>query len=435
MARPIYKLTARQIETIAHPGRYGDRRGLWLHVSPTLTKSWVFRYMLERRARVMGFGSIELVALAEARRRAHAARKLLLDGIDPIDAREQERASLRLQAARSLTFKAAAEQHIAAHEKAWRNPKHRAQWRATLATYAYPVFGDLPVATVDTTLVMKVLETLWTTKPETASRVRGRIESVLDWAGARGHRSGENPARWRGHLDKLLPAKTKVRKVRHHAALPYPELPTFMAALRQREGVTARALELTILTALRTSEVIGARWDEIDFREKVWKVPAERMKAKREHRVPLSDRALLLLAELHAPDVDLSSYIFRGTRSKSCLSDMSMLKLVKEMHPGLTVHGFRSTFKDWCAETTAYPDIVSEMALAHTIPDKVQAAYRRGDLYAKRQRLMTDWATYCTRKPISRGKVIPLRASDHDRAHATLPGPQAHPIPTSGWSR
>jgi integrase len=290
-----------------------------------------------------------------------------------------------------MTFRQCAERMIASHEAAWKNPKHRAQWKATLATYAYPMFGDLSVAAVDNGLVLKVLEPLWTTKPETAGRVRGRIEAVLDWAKARGYREGENPARWRGHLDKLLPNRRKVRAVKNHAAMPYRDIPDFMAELRDHTGVSARALEFAILTAGRTSEVIGATWSEIDLKSGVWTIPASRMKAGKEHRVPLSAPALELLKALPRE----GQHVFMGGRAGKPLSNMALLELMRGMKPGFVPHGFRSTFRDWAAETTAFPSEVVEMALAHAISSKVEAAYRRGDLFEKRRALMTAWAHHC----------------------------------------
>ena len=280
---------------------------------------------------------------------------------------------------------------IASHEAAWKNPKHRAQWKATLATYAYPVFGDLSVSAIDTVLVQKVLDPIWSTKTETAGRVRGRMEAVLDWAKVRGYREGENPARWRGHLDKLLPNRRKVRAVKNHAALPYSKLPAFTAELRERTGVSAKALEFAILTAARTSKVIGATWSEIDLRSGVWTIPAHRMKAGKEHRVPLTDRALEILRSLPRE----GDFVFMGGRAGKPLSNMALLELMRGMNPGFVPHGFRSTFRDWAADTTAYPSEVVEVALAHAIESKVEAAYRRGDLFEKRRRLMADWARFC----------------------------------------
>lgn len=396
------KLTALKVTRLSRPGRYGDGGGLWLQVrllkkkndEEHVGKSWLFRYTLRGRARHMGLGDAADVSLAEARELAGACRKQLRDGVDPIEARESARRQAAFEAASAVTFKDAAERYIAAHRAAWRNPKHRQQWANTLSSYAYPVLGEVSIAAVDTGLILKVLEPLWTAKAETASRLRGRIEAVLDWARARGHRDGDNPARWRGHLDQLLPDRKKVRTVRHHPALPYAELPAFMIALREREGVSARALEFLILTAARTSEVIGARPAEIDG--KTWIIPSERMKSRREHRVPLSSRALDILEDLpRRGDV-----LFPGGRDGEPLSNMALLATLKRMERGdLTAHGFRSTFRDWAAERTNFPREVAEAALAHTVPDKVEAAYRRGDFFDKRRRLMDAWAGYCNAAP------------------------------------
>jgi integrase len=306
-----------------------------------------------------------------------------------------------------MTFKDCAERYIAAHRAGWQNDKHAGQWEATLATYCYPVFGQLPVAAVDTALVMKALEPIWTEKTETGNRVRGRIEAVLGWATVRQFRTGDNPARWRGHLQKLLPAPAKVRAVKHHAALPYVELPAFMIELRKHTGTSARCLEFTIKTAARTGESIRAEWIEFDFKAKTWTVPGSRMKARTPHIVPLSDHVIDLLNRLPRT----GKFVFEGARAGRPISNTAMLMLLRRMGRGdLTVHGFRSTFKDWASEMTSHPDIVSEMALAHTIPEKVQKAYRRGDLLAKRTRLMRDWDRYCTSLPRAKGDVVEMAA-------------------------
>jgi integrase len=380
------------------PGMYGDGGGLYLQVSAAGTKSWSFRFMLHAKAREMGLGPLHTVSLAEAREKAREQRKLLLDGIDPIEDRKARRAGERLAAANSMTFQQCAERYIAAQKTGWKSPKHAAQWPATLSAYVYPVFGSLPVQSIDVALVTKALEPIWRTKPETASRVRGRIEAVLDWATVREYRKGDNPARWRGHLDKLLPSRTKVRNIKHHPALPYDEVGEFIAELRQQRSIAARVLEFLILTAGRTGEVIGARWDEFNLAEKVWTIPAERMKGNREHRVPLSHTALAIIDSMKAARVGGSEYAFPGGRIGKPLSSMAMLKLLKRLgRDDLTAHGFRSTFRDWAAERTNYPREVAEMALAHTVGDKVEAAYRRGDLFTKRRRLMDEWARHCSR--------------------------------------
>jgi len=411
MARSIGKLTALKVDRAKQPGMYGDGGGLYLRITQDGTKNWVFRYMLDGRPRWMGMGPLAIYGLQEARAKALDARRLRHEGIDPIEARKGERLRARLDAAKAITFKECAEAYIKAHRAGWRNGKHAAQWGATLATYAEPIIRALPVQAIDTTLVLKVLEPIWTAKPETAGRVRGRIEAILDWAKAREYRQGENPARWRGHLDKLLPARGKVRKVEHHAALPYTELPGFLVALREQEGIGARALEFTILTAART---IGARWSELDLLDKTWTVPAERMKAGREHRVPLSARALAILDDMQPlrPAGDADGFVFPGGKAGRALSNMAFLMLLRRMErDDLTAHGFRSSFRDWAAERTSSPSEVAQMALAHVVGSKVEAAYRRGDMFEKRRRLMQQWATFCTTAPAQerQSNVAPMR--------------------------
>lgn len=398
MARPTNKLSAKLTEkNDLKPGLYGDGGGLYLQVSDYKTKAWVFRFMMAGRARKMGLGDFELVSLKDARKKRDAAYGLVVDGIDPIEARKARKAEQAVENAKTLTFKECAEKYIAAHKAGWKSPKHAGQWEATLETYAYPAIGKLPVAAIDVALVLKVIEPIWSTKTETASRVRGRIESILSWAKARGYRQGENPATWRGHLDQLLPARSQVAPVEHHAALSYTELPAFMTKLRAKEGVSARALEFTILTVARTGDTIGAKWKEVDKAEKLWTVPAARVKGKkgarkRDHVVPLSNQTLSILKKAAADE----TYLFPS--GKAGLSNAAMSELLKGMGyaPDVaTVHGFRSTFKDWCSEQTSYPNELSEMAMAHTVSDKVEAAYRRGDMREKRRKLMADWAAFC----------------------------------------
>jgi integrase len=403
----VGRLTALRVARATAPGMYADGGGLYLQVTVNgrkgePAKSWIYRYTLRGRAREMGLGSLSAISLQEARNRVSEYRRQRHDGIDPIEARRAQREQAILDAGRALTFKEATGKYIEGHRAGWHNAKHAAQWESTLATYAHPVIGELSVQTIDTTLVLKVLEPIWTIKPETANRLRGRVESVLDWATVRGYRKGENPARWRGHLDKLLPARSKVRKVEHHAALAYADLPDFIEALRQQDGTGACALEFTILTAARTGETIGAKWGEIDMAEKVWIVPAERMKAGREHRVPLSPRAMAILQEMMpAGDAEgghdrTETFVFPGNKRGKPLSNMALLMLLRRMgHDDLTAHGFRSTFRDWAAERTNFPSEVAEMALAHAVGDKVEAAYRRGDLFDRRRRIMAEWAKFC----------------------------------------
>ncbi|WP_186129783.1 tyrosine-type recombinase/integrase [Burkholderia gladioli] len=393
MPRAANKLSQLTITKTTKPGLYADGGGLYLQVTSAGVKSWLFRYMRSGKARGMGLGPLHTISLAEARTRALDCRRLLLDGIDPIDARDAERAKQRVAKANDITFKQCADKYIEAHRAGWKNAKHADQWANTLATYAVPVFNVLPVSSIDTALVMKVLDPIWTTKTETASRVRGRIESVLDWATVRGYRTGDNPARLKGHLDTLLPKRARVQKVKHHPALPYADLPDFMKLLRAQEGTAARALELLILSATRTNEVIGARWLEFNLDEGVWIIPAERMKMRKEHRVPLSARAIALIKAQE--DMRQGDYVFPGARYQRPLSNMAMLQLLERMkRKDITVHGFRSTFRDWAGETTHYPREVCEAALAHGIKDKAEAAYARGDLFLKRAALMQDWADF-----------------------------------------
>ena len=387
--RASNQLTAIRVAKLSEPGRYGDGGGLYLQVSASLTKSWLFRFMRNGRAREMGLGPVPLIGLADARQRAIDARRLLLEGKDPIDERRALAAADRSLEASRLKFLDATEQYISTHEPSWKNPKHRQQWRNTLETYAYPVCGDLTVGEVTTAVVLKIIEPIWNTKPETASRIRGRIEVILDWATIRGYRTGDNPARWKGHLNALLPSPRKVRPVRHHPALPYRELPAFMALLREAAGTSPRALEFTILTCARTSETTGAVRCEIDKTLGAWVVPSSRMKAKKEHRVPLCARA----SELATRNVE-SDLLF--SINGEGLSENAMLEVLARMgYSHITVHGFRSTFRDWVAECTSYPGDMAEMALAHTVSDEVEAAYRRGDMFEKRRRLMRDWERYC----------------------------------------
>lgn len=403
----MHKLSAAKVAKTSKPGHYGDGGGLWLQVSASGTKSWVFRFTRAGKAREMGLGALHTITLSEARERAGGCRKLLVDGIDPIERRNAGKQTAAAEAARALTFDQCAEQYIEAHRAGWRNDKHAAQWTATLATYASPIFGKLPVAAVDTALVMKVLSPIWTEKTETAKRVRGRIESVLAWATVQGLRHGDNPARWRNHLDKLLAAPEKVAAVQHHAALPYSRMGEFMALLRAHPGTSARAVELVILTAARTCEVFNATRSEFDLDRAVWTVPKERMKAGREHRVPLSDAALALLRA--ATPEEGADYIFPGGKEGRPLSNMAGLQLLKRMGFGdYTVHGFRSTFRDWAREQTNFPREVAEAALAHVVKDKTEAAYARGDLLEKRALLMQAWADYCARPVVAGDNVVPM---------------------------
>ncbi len=403
MAHTNNRLSALAVSRIRQQGLYPDGGGLHLQVAPGGSRSWVYRFMLNGRSREMGLGSLRDVGLAQARSKAAEARRLRTEGIDPIEQRLALRRGATLAAAHAMTFEQCAQAYIEANKVAWRNAKHIKQWESTLRTHCYGVFGSLSVQDIDTALVMKVLEPIWKTKTETASRLRGRIEAVLDWATARGYRTGENPARWRSHIENLLPAPSQVRKVQHHPALPYTQIGDFVESLREQSGTAALALEFLILTAARTSEVVGARWDEFDLSNAVWTIPAYRIKARREHRVPLAPRALAILKALQPKHPQ--EFVFAGGKANTSLSNMALLALLKRMNrTEITPHGFRSTFRDWAAERTNYPREVAEMALAHAVSDKVEAAYRRGDLFEKRRRLASQWATYCDAS--MRGKVI-----------------------------
>jgi integrase len=405
----IHRLSPVKVRN-AKSGMHADGGGLYLQVKPGvdgLRRSWIFRYAAAGRERYCGLGSVHTVSLAEAREKARECRQLRLAGIDPIEHRDSALAKQRLDGAKVTTFAEAAATYIATHAAGWRSIKHLEDWQTTIATYAAPTIGALQVKDIDTDLVLRVLQPIWTVKHETASRLRGRIELILDAAKARGLRVGENPARWKGHLQNLLPPVRRVRKVQHFAALPYAEVPAFMAKLRQDETITARALEFLVLTAARFGEVRGVRFDEIDFDAGIWAVPAERTKANRVHRVPLCDRAVEILrkrAEARTGDL-----IFPGRDLRSPLGQMSLLQVLERLgHKGTTAHGFRSSFRDWAAEHTAFPREFAEVALAHTVGDETERAYQRGDLLEKRRKLMGAWGEYCSR-PTPAGEIVPLR--------------------------
>lgn len=400
VARSINRLNALQVTRLKEPGYYADGGNLYLQVAPGGSKSWIFRFTLDGKTREMGLGGVSTFSLAEARERAAEQRKLLADGKNPLAVKKERELARRLAEANIITFDQAAEKYIEAHEPSWKNAKHVAQWRTTLKVYASPVVGELPVSQIDTALVLRILKPIWNEKTETATRLRGRIEHILDWAKVQGYRSGENPAAWRGHLDKLLPAPRRVAKSGHHAALPWKDIGSFMGELRKSPGLAALLVELIILTATRTSEAVFAKWSEFDLKEKLWTIPKERMKSGREHTVPLSDAALAVLKRIEAETLTRGGdHLFPGSKGKP-LSNMAGLALLRRMERSdITVHGFRSTFRDWCAEATDYPNHVAEMALAHVIDDKTEAAYRRGELLEKRRALMNDWATHCAMSP------------------------------------
>ncbi|ALL66128.1 Integrase [Paraburkholderia caribensis MBA4] len=374
--------------------RINDGGGLALLIKPNGLKYWQFRYTKpDGREGLIQLGPYPRVTLEAARAARHEQRAALASGDDPATVRKQEKARRKVESARSLTFKQCAEAYIKSRGAEWSNPKHAQQWTNTLSTYAFPVIGALRPTDIETDLILRVLEPIWLTKNETASRVRGRIENVLDWAKVSGLRSGENPARWSGHLDHLLSAPSKIKKPKHHAALPYDEIGPFMRLLRANSSTAARLLEFTILTATRTGDTLRAAWSEFDLSVPVWTVPAERTKARREHRVPLPAAAVALLKAL--PTFGGAGFVFEGVKADKPLSNMAMLALLERMQrDDLTTHGFRSTFRDWAAECTPFPNEVAEMALAHTIRDKTESAYRRGDLFEKRREMMQAWADY-----------------------------------------
>ena len=377
------RLSAAAVAKLKKPGRYAVGDNLYLQISTWHTKAWVFRYTLNGTPRHMGMGPCDLITLAEARAKARDARRLLLDGIDPLEAKQSARRQRLLATTRAKTFKECAEALIASREAGWR--RSSGQWHQSLRAYVYPRIGELSAADIDTAAVMSVLQPIWTKLPETASRVRGRIEAVLSWAKVHGLRDGDNPARWRGHLDQLLPARAKVKRVEHFTALSYDKIGNFMAELAGQQDMAARALQFAILTATRSGEVLGARWNEI--KGHIWTISPERMKGGREHRVPLSDRALALLPRKRA------ELVFSGAHGR--LGPNALTRVIKRLGYNVTAHGFRSTFRDWAAETTAFPNHVVEQALAHAISSGVEAAYRRGDLFEKRRELMEAWAHYC----------------------------------------
>ena len=398
----------------AKPGRHADGAGLNLLVKEGGARSWVYRFMLRGKSRDIGLGpaaGTDAVTLADARDAAAALRVKVKAGIDPLEQRQREAAEAlaATQAATvaGITFKAVAEAYIAANEGNWRNAKHRYQWSATMATYVYPVIGHMPVAAISTAHVLSILEPIWKSKAETAGRIRGRIETVLDAAKARGYREGENPARWRGHIAQILPARSRLTRG-HHKAMPYGAIPELVGKLREREAIAALALEFTILTAARTGETIGATWAEVDLDKALWTIPAERMKAGKEHRVPLSPRAVEIVKATQALG---SGWLFPATGGGK-LSNMAMNMLLRRMKVDVTVHGFRSGFRDWAAECTGYAHEVAEMALAHAISNQVERAYRRGDLIEKRRRLMDDWANYCSSGATAGAKVTPIRKAN-----------------------
>ncbi len=404
MAKKVKRLTDVKVKKLTAPGWYPDGGGLYLQVSPTSTKSWVYRYSTDGKERRQGLGSYPLISLSDARDATHQCALLRKQGTDPIEHHREIKATNKAKEAKGILFEECCEAYIDAHKSSWKNRKHESQWRNTMKTYAYPTLEDIAAKDVDITLVMKVLEPIWYIKTETASRVRQRIEAILDWASARGYREKENPARWRGHLEKLLPKRAKVQKVKHHAAMNYQELPEFYQSLRKINTVTAKALAFTILTATRSGETRNANWAEID--KDLWSIPEERMKAERLHRVPLCDESRKILEEMESYRRK-DGLIFPGLQGGRPISEASLMKLVKAKNSKPTIHGMRSSFRDWCAEQTNYPREVAEAALAHSLKDKTEEAYFRSDLFEKRRKLMDAWADYCLNEK-SEAEVIPI---------------------------
>ena len=421
MPKRAKELSPVEIRRLTTPGVHpvGGVAGLMLQVKDSGAKSWVLRYATGATStsktgkvyptrRDLGLGAFPEVGLADARERAREEREKLRQGIDPIVERQAARDALRAAQGKGMTFDEAARRFLATKTREFRNPKHAAQWGSTLERYAAPVIGPLPVDRIELAHIVEILtrDDLWNTKTETAKRLRGRIEAVLDWATVSGHRTGDNPAQWKGRLDKVLPAPGKIAKVTHQKALPIDAAPGFLADLRQQKGLAARALEYAMLTAARSGEVRLATWDEIDLEGRTWTIPGERMKAGRQHVVPLTDAAIAILKAL--PRFHDCPYVFPSPRSKA-FSDMSLSAVMRRMKVEAVPHGLRSTFRDWASERTSYPRDVAEMALAHTIGNKVEAAYRRGDLLAKRTRLMADWERFLE-TPVGVGVVTPIRS-------------------------
>jgi integrase len=404
MPRTLHRLSPLKVQKLKRKGLHADGGGLYLRISDSGTKGWIFRFGENGKLHDHGLGPTHTVSLPEAREAALECRKLRLQGIDPITHKRAAKAAGKVSQAKSITFAEAAASYVQSHERGW-SAIHARQWVNSLQQSVYPIISGLPVSSIDTAIVMKVLEPIWTKTPETASRVRGRIESILDWSRVRGFRDGENPARWRGHLDHLLSARSKIQKVEHLAALPHAEIGGLMEQVRQQTSIPARALEFAILTATRTNEVLGAKWDEIDLANALWTIPASRMKRGNEHRVPLSSAAVAVLKDMAT--LRRNEFVFPGRQGP--YETKAMLRVLQGLgRNDITVHGFRSSFRDWASERTNYPNHVVEQALAHAIGSQVEAAYRRGDLFEKRRKLMAAWADYCG-KPAKIGEVVSIR--------------------------
>lgn len=407
MPKIAAQLSALEVSRLKAPGfvSVGGVPGLSLQVSATGARSWILRVKVGSKRRDMGLGPYPAVTLAQAHQKAREAREAIEQGNDPIMVRERAQSKLRAAQASAITFKQAAAKFIEAKAPEWRNPKHKAQWTATLKSYAFPIIGDLDVNDVADAHILQILEPIWPTKTETATRVRGRIENVLDWATAKKYRSGENPARWRGHMDKLLSAPKKTTAVVHHEAVPVDDAPAFLATLQERKGSAARALEFLLLTATRSGEVRGAAWSEFDLDKGLWAIPAGRTKSGREHRVPLTESMMAILRQ--QPHLEGCDWVFPSPSGKR-LSDMAITQVMRRMGFTAVPHGLRSTFRDWVAEKTSYPRDLAEKALAHTLADSVEAAYQRGDMFEKRRKMMDSWVKYLATPLAKGGKVVPM---------------------------
>lgn len=410
MPKQARELSALEIKRLTKPGHHaaGGVSGLLLQVTKTGARSWILRTIVGAKRRDIGLGGYPDVTLAQARMNARELKEQIRSGVDPVAQRKAAKAALISANGKLICFADAAHKFLATKRSEFKNAKHAAQWQTTLETYAFPIIGRLTVNCIELPHIVQVLEPIWTNKTETATRLRGRIESVLTWAKVAGYREGENPARWKDNLDAILPKPGKLKKVRHHKAIAWKDVSSFMMELRQCEGMAAKALEFLILTAARSGEVRGAQWEEIDLQARIWTIPAERMKVDKEHIVPLCDDAINLLQQL--PRLEGNNLIFPAARGGK-LSDMTLSAVMRRMKVDATPHGFRSTFRDWCSESTNYPHEVAEMALAHTIPSGVEKAYRRGDLLAKRTRLMDDWCRYLN-TPLASGVVVPIREAN-----------------------
>jgi len=390
----INKLTALKIARTSKPGKYGDGKGLYLYVKNSLAKSWVFRYERDGSEHYMGLGAVHIVSLAQAREKARKIHESLAQGIDPLQARKEASMQKRIEKAINITFDTCAVEYISMRKDEWKNEKHRMQWESTLKTYASPYFGEMYVRLIETSHILKALEPIWVIKTETATRLRERIERVLSFATTLGYRAGDNPARWVGHLQELLPKPQKLKKTQHHPSMPYSQVRDFFGLLGKERSLAARALELTILSACRTSEVLLAKWEEFDLSRRVWIIPGERMKSGREHRVPLADAALAILNKVSGMD---TIWLFPGTKKGKPLPNMAMSVLLRRMNQShATVHGFRSSFRVWAAEKTQHAAELAELALAHSVGSAVEQAYLRSDLFEKRRAMMQDWADWCT---------------------------------------